>query len=154
LHFQNHGPDKALEAGEPLQCHIHVGGTQAGEDGRIKRLDRNGPAEAQGQVVATGHLLHAVPELEEVCRAQAGIRARKHVARQACPREHLTHGERHVGQKQLPAALDGKFAGVFHRVLLSGGDDYFIWLMTAMSKKRSPNHLRMNIRGLAILPAT
>lgn len=31
---------------------------------------------------------------------------------------------------------------------------YLAWLMMAMSKMRSPKYLRMNIRGLAILPIT
>jgi hypothetical protein len=31
---------------------------------------------------------------------------------------------------------------------------YLAWLMMAMSKMRSPKYLRMNIKGLAILPMT
>ena len=34
------------------------------------------------------------------------------------------------------------------------GSDYLAWLMMAMSKRRSPKYLRMNIKGLAILPMT
>ena len=34
------------------------------------------------------------------------------------------------------------------------GWDYLAWLMMAMSKRRSPKYLRMNIKGLAILPMT